>query len=101
MAEPEKCYLKHEAPNHMRYETTINRPGQEPERIVCCKDCGMAIAMNEQRLLPENADPQRRQTMEQAFADPAVHIPKPVRIPDPPRLERSIGLDPPGYGYGR
>jgi hypothetical protein len=52
-------------------------------------------------LLPKKADPERVQRIKAAIENPKVEIPKPARLPDPPRVERSIGLDPPGYGRGR
>ena len=99
MAGPEECYLKHDSvPNRMRYETRIDEPGKAPERIVCCRDCGMAIYQQKPERLPADADKDRARRVREAIQNPRVEIPKPVRLPDPPRVERSMGIEPPGYG---
>jgi hypothetical protein len=98
MTEWEPCSLGHDEPNRMRYETTINEPGKESQPIVCCQDCGVAIYEREAKKLPTEAtNKELVAQLQRQLPAKEVEIPKPQRIPDPPSVERSIGLDPPGY----
>jgi hypothetical protein len=78
----------------MRYEVTVKEQGQEPERVICCRDCSTAAWQRNPDLLADGATNDK---LRQQIEDKTVEITKPIRLPDPPSFGRDIGLDPPGY----
>jgi hypothetical protein len=92
------CALDHRESNNMRYSATIEEPGKEPQQITCCRECSMALYQRDPKQLPNEAKNQELLTqLKRQLPDKNVEIPKPIRLPDPPSIERSIGLNPPGY----
>jgi hypothetical protein len=96
------CELGHDESNRMRFTATIQEPGEKPEQIVCCRECAMALYQRDPEQLPDRAKNQELVTqLKRQLPDRTVEIPKPERVRETPSVERSIGLNPPGYGYDR
>ena len=94
MTDREPCAGGHEPRLNMRYEFTVKEPGQDPQKVICCQECSMAAWRKDLKLLPDDVTNNK---LKQQIQDKSVEITKPVRLPDPPSVERSIGLNPPGY----
>lgn len=103
MAERPPCSLGHDpagsAMRDRRYEATIQQPGAPPERVVCCRECALAIyERNPDKIPSDAADRQRVQRLQEQLRNPAVKIEKPVPIKQPTPPQRSVERQ---FGYER
>jgi hypothetical protein len=91
-----KCIVGHaEAHNARHFTSTMTIPGQQPVKIVCCHPCSTAIASRDPRRVVAG---KRSGQLKAAIKRTQVEFTKPVPLPKPSSVERSIGRDPSGHG---